>query len=63
MNNFAMITDEEMLNICGGVDWGAVANAAAAIAIVSSAIPGGQGVTIVCGCFATGYFIGQAIKG
>ncbi len=62
MNGFSDVSVEELLYVTGGVDWGAVANAAASVAIVSSAIPGMQGVTIVCGCFAAGYYIGQAIK-
>jgi len=59
---FQSVSEEELLFVVGGVDWGAVANAALAVATISASIPGAQGVTIVCGCFAAGYYIGQALK-
>jgi len=56
-NNFTNISDIELFDISGGVNWGSVANAALTVAAVSSVFPGCQGVTVVCGCFATVYYI------
>ena len=62
LSGFSNVSETELMEIAGGVNWEAVANAALAVAVISSSIPGGQGVTIVCGCFAAGYYIGKAIK-
>lgn len=67
MNSLLVVTEDELLEITGGVDWDAVATLATDITIVSAVIaqgfPPAGIVTIVCGAYAAGYHLGQAITG
>lgn len=60
---FREMSESEMLSVCGGIDWGSIANFATSAAIISAAlpIPGAQAVTIVCGAFAAGYYLGHGL--
>lgn len=61
--SFNELTYEESLLIDGGWDWDSFANFVGGVAVVSSAIPGGQAVTIICGAYVSGYYLGKAISG
>lgn len=65
-NNLFTLTEDELLSIEGGFDWGALADACANITIVSAVIaevfPPAAAVTIICGAYASGYYLGQSFK-
>lgn len=59
---FKELSYDEVQLIVGGWSWEKFADFVGGVAVVSSAIPGAQGATIVCGCFYAGYKLGQAIS-
>ena len=65
-NELVPLFDDELMIIDGGINWGALADACANITIVSAVIaevfPPAAAVTILCGAFSAGYYLGQAFK-
>lgn len=63
MQELITLSDEEMMLVDGGIDWESVANFAWIVggACTTIPVPGARIATVLCSCFAGGYYLGKAL--
>jgi len=59
---FVEMNEQEMMSVDGGIDWESVANFAwiAGSACATVPVPGARIASLLCNCFAGGYYLGKA---
>ena len=63
VNGMNELSFDDLILVNGGFGWDSFFDFVGGVAVVSAAIPGAQGVTIIAGSAFAGYKLGKAIAG